>query len=192
MSLLLCFVASCVFAGLHILLLSLHFGTILPEMFDGYGAIEYTNRIVQPLETITNNKLVVTVANMVLWGLIGFLTYCLLTYSRRSYSAWRDVESSIQVTGNRQIVKHPGLKALFVHALWKIGVASVAVGLLVSARPVFHRLLDVNNALFADKATLGEAKNIGLAILAWTAIAHVVVVLIRLFLLRTRVFPPGV
>lgn len=186
--LVLCLIAAGLLTGADIVLLSLNFGTFLPSVVNGYWAVDYTNYVVGPLERVTNNEAVARAVGFILWGFIGFLVYSLIKYAGGNYRSWREVEDSVQMPYAGYVVKHPGQRAFMAQTAFRIGVIAVATALVVAGRLLFHRLFAANDQLFIGQLTTGKVEGVGLAILGWTAVAHIGVIFARLYEMRPRVF----
>lgn len=179
-------VAATVLVGLHILLLSLRFGTFLPDIFYGYWATDYTNHVVQPLEVLINNSWIARGIELLVWGIAGLLFYTLMEKIVNFFRAWRETEDDVTVVDASHIIHHPGERGFIVRTAWRIVVFGITASLFISAQPLFRWLFDIDNRLFVHHVTLSMVKPIAGSILVWAAVMHIAIVLLRLFLFRVR------
>lgn len=180
-----CFIFGCSITGLHILSLSLDFGTFLPSLLDGEWAAAYTNQIVQPIEAFLHNQTMSRIVLIVMWGLLGFAVFSLLEYIVELVRDVRDSEHNIRVV-EQAVITHPMRQGVLLRMLWRMVIAMIFIALLVLAQPLFKKLLAVDYQLFVSEPTMHIILQIGGAILIWSFCAHVALVLIRLYLFRTR------
>lgn len=172
----------------HLVLLSMALGTLFPTFLDGEWDVLYTNIVVQPLLAASNNLTFSNALNVGLWGLLGLAVYFVFEAVFNFFKDWRQEESSIQIADNR-IIHHPARKSFLIMVLWRIGVLFASLVVPILAQPLLSRFF-VNNAQLA----LGELSLVAVAsrliyeIVGWMAIGHGIVVFLRLFLMRTRLF----
>jgi hypothetical protein len=185
----LCVLFGSCFIGLHLLLLSLNAGTFLPTVMNGEWGLLYTNHVVQPLETVLNN---LTFSNMLvicLWGVAGLAVYFLVEYSVRLGGAWSHVRNDIQITNTGQIVRHPMQGSFFRVVAWRMSVLVVGTVLFILAQSTLQRLLAADSYVVLGRLSVHAAVfKLSLELLGWAVFAHGVVVFLRLFLMRTRLF----
>ncbi len=188
MSSLLCLCFSILFIGVHLLLLSLNIGTALPQFFDGQWGIMYTNNIVQPLETLFNNLAFNNVLVIILWGIAGLGTYFLVEYVIHMQSGWHHAENDIQIVGGK-IIYHPARRSFITTVLWRNCILIVFVAIFIFAQVPLQRLLGTDPELVVGGLSLvASVRRLTLELVGWTLFAHSVVVFLRLFLMRTRLF----
>jgi hypothetical protein len=173
--------------GLNFLFLSVHVGTTDIGAFGSSWEASYTNTIVRPLTVLFKNASFNNFLFICLWGLLGLLVYSLLEAGIRGTKSWHEAKANIQYNYEKT-TPHPMLGTVMFVLWWRGAVVLTAIILLVIvyfAAPSF--VLHARLLLGQLPATAVSSAVIG-SIVAWTLIAHVTVVLIRLFVLRTRVF----
>ena len=180
-----CLLIGIAIVALHLLALSLNYGTILPTIFDGQWATAYTNHIVQPIETAINNQFLSSIVNLVLWGILGLVIYTIIEHVGRDMREWRETEENIQITG-QAIVQHPLREMYLLRMLWRLAVGILFVSFLVLAHPTIGKLFKVDNQLFVGQLSLQILPKLLAAMLVWAILTHVTMVLLRLYLFRTR------
>lgn len=189
---LLCGCFSLLLIGLHLLLLSLNIGTALPQFFDGQWGIAYTNTIVQPLQTLFNNLAFNNVLSILLWGVAGLATYLLIEYVMHLHSGWRHAEDDIQIVGER-VIYHPARRSFITTVLWRVCILIIFTAIFILAQLPLQRLLATDPELVVGGLSLvSSVRKLTIELVGWTLFAHCVVVFLRLFLMRTRLFGDSV
>jgi hypothetical protein len=178
-----------VVVGGYLLGQSVSIGTSLPDIFDGEWGIAYTNNIVQPLASIFSNNTVGTAAVAFMWGLAGLALYILIEMVTRTYRGLREANSYIQLTDSA-IVRRPSLRSFFVVLLWRIATVAVfSLLLAVLIFPVMHSLgAAAPQIVLGQLMTVDVTKRLASLILGVALSFHVIVVFLRLFLMRMRIF----
>jgi len=188
MSLALCICFGLLITIVHLLLLSLNLGTSLPTFFDGQWATAYTNGVVQPLESVLNNLAFNNVLLLILWGFAGLTTYFLVEYTMHIYHHWHQAEGDIQLAGGK-VIYHPARRSFIKTVLWRSAVLIIATTAFIAAQPLLQDLLVADPRLVLGNLSLATSlRKLGLGLAGWVALAHCVVVFLRLFLMRTRLF----
>jgi len=176
------------FAGTHIALLALRQGHRLPEYLNGQWGTAYTTYIAHPLHSTVHTLLANSTFTLVLWGAGGLGGYLVLEYVFHAMFSLSEVESNIQLTLDRGVVHHPLRKRFFVAALWRGCVVLLAILFLWNVQSLIQAALSFDNQLIVHitlKKTLVRAgESIGTLML----LIHGFVVLLRLYMMRTRVF----
>jgi hypothetical protein len=189
MSGLLCVLAGIGIVGGYLLMMSVSLGTSLPSLFDGEWGVWYTNHIVQPLLTVFSNLTLNKLVFLGLWGLAGLITYFLLEYGVRALRNARSAEHDIQITATG-IIRHPAMSSFFVAALWRVFILATFLPLLIIA--ILNPVESLSS--LAPKAVLGDISGSSTILrVIWLALqfsfcAHLLVVFLRLFAMRMRLF----
>ncbi len=168
---------------------SVEIGTSLPNLLDGEWGVAYTNHIVQPVATLTHSALVGKIATLFLWGTLGLVVYLVVEYSVYAYKGWRAAEDYIQITpyGYK---KHVGLTSFLEVAAWRLCVVIIfAVIFVVGLLPMIQALDHTAPRVVLGQVPVAEsAKQLIVLILGAGLVFHAIVVLLRLFLMRVRLF----
>lgn len=174
--------------GVHVVLLSLDTGTLLPALYDGEAGVLYTNLVVRPLLAILHagafNGAVLAIA----WSALGCAIYGGIEYLHGSYKAWRSTERDIQMEGEGRIVPHPLEHEFITRLLWRLGMGICMISFLVVTAPLIGNYLAIDAQIFTQGADFKDTLSVAYAIFGWACILHVEVVLLRLYVGRTRLF----
>ncbi|HJQ08117.1 MAG TPA: hypothetical protein VJ836_01395 [Candidatus Saccharimonadales bacterium] len=162
-------------------------GLFLPTLF-GAASQEwvgyYTGILAGPLK----NSLVHTAFVGVLWGILGFVVYSAIDFVVTTLQEIRQGEKEIQMSAENQIVRHPLRRTLLIRLAWRLALGLLAATLTLALQPVIATLF-VRVELVIHAPTLAEAVGQGGIVLAvLLIILHLYIVLLRLFVFRTRVF----
>lgn len=172
----------------HLVLLSLVLGTALPKLFDGQWGLLYTNDVVQPLATLSNNLTFNNALVIGAWGVFGLAVYFVFEFVFGFLKDWREEETDIQLAGNR-IIHHPARGSFVATMLWRMSVLIVGLAALIAVQPLLRHLLANDTQLVTGNLSLfAAAHKLLFEIVGWALAAHCVVVFWRLFLMRTRLF----
>lgn len=187
MSLLLCLVAGFVLVAVNIVLLSVDVGTSLPGVLDGQWAIAYTEHVVQPLTTFlannTFNKLMVAL----LWGVAGFTLYVGFEYFVHWQKTLNETKHEVQMARG-EIVEQPLKNEFWRMARWRAAVLVTATLFLVVMQPFLRHAMGVAPEFIVSRDLMHDGVQVGLAVLEWAVFLHGLVVLLRLYTMRTRIF----
>jgi hypothetical protein len=176
-------------AVVHMVLFSLNIGTSLPSVLDGEWSVAYTNAVVQPLATLVNNLVFNNVLILILWGVAGLATYFLIEYVVYLRREWRSAEDDIQLAENLRVIHHPARKSFFTTVLWRMGVLVAGAVAFVAIQPVLQYLLRADQEVVRGALSFQASMvRLALILVGWTFLTHCVVVFLRLFLMRTRIF----
>ena len=173
--------------AMHVLFKTLSSGNELPIFFDGRWAAAYTSHVVRPLQELFANQTFNNGLVIALWGFVGLCVYLLIEYSVNLFKAWRREQTDIQYLGPSTI-RHPMRRTFVATVVWRIGVAILAALFFIAIQPVINRLLADPQLLTDDFSLSSVVGDLALTFVGWAVLAHCVVVLLRLFLMRTRLF----
>lgn len=181
-----CFCFGVMVVAMHAFLLTLSTGNSLPQFFDGQWVSAYDRYVVHPLTQLFANQTFNNVLVILLWGFIGLCVYFLIEHGVYLYKAWRKEQTEIQYTGQTTI-RHPLRRTFVAVTVWRTSVVVLTAMLLTVAQPLIARLLS-NPEFLSSQPLMVSVRNIVLAVLGWTLVAHFVVIFLRLMTLRTRLF----
>lgn len=178
-----CLLAAVLIILVHVFIVSLYQGTLFPGAFNGQLTLDYNLHVVQPVETLLNMGAVNKTLMAGLWGVIGLLVYAPISYVVYLVKGWRHPE------GIDAAQRAFSRKEFAVHVLWRFCIGLVAAALFYAGQPLFRYLIATDLRLFNEPSIAGMsllyfARAIGL----WACILHVGLVLLRLYLFRTRIF----
>jgi hypothetical protein len=182
-----CFGIGILIVAFHIISLSLSYGTILPSIFNGNFAVNYTNYVVQPLETLFNNNYYGRAVTVIMWAIFGLIVYLIVVGISKFFGEWWEVEKDVEIT-NGGYYKHPLQRNFFFRLIWRIVLGMITVSLLIIGQGLFRHLFAIDKRLFVGQFKLIDIAEILLVILVWTCICHIATVILRLYLFKTRIF----
>jgi len=182
-----CFMIALIFILSDIVLQSVNVGTSLPGVLDGQWAIWYTDHVVQPLTTFLSNNTLNKLIVAILWGSAGFIVYVSFEYYMRWRRTLRYSQHDVQMARG-QIVERPMYDEFWKTVKWRVGVIIGFVIFLFVMQPALGYAADAVQTFVVSKNLARDSLQIGLAILIWATMLHGIIVGIRLFVQRTRIF----
>ena len=186
----LCVCCSVLLVTVHCLLLSVSAGTALPGLLDGQWAAFYTNTIVQPIDVLFNNLTFNTILSMVLWGAAGLALYSVAEFVFHLYREGREASHDVRFSGEFLVPNaSTGRREYLMRVLWRAGVLVLGLLFLGAVHRIPQGLLATDARLVDGAFNLaGSLQRLAIAIIWWSVFSHCVVVLLRLFMMRTRLF----
>lgn len=163
-------------------------GTAYPENLDDELLMGYANFIIQPLLVFVNHSFVNSAFTLVAWALIGSVAAALIGTAANALNDWRNTRSDVSMPRYGVVIQHPLQHNLVTRMLWQL-----VVGAAIAAYTIFA-LLAVRHCFASDLSILSSASpgevalRIGYSVGIWTALFHGYVILLRLFVRRTRIF----
>jgi hypothetical protein len=170
-----------------ILLDSVTVGTALPGVLDGQWAIVYTQNVVQPLTTFLSNNLFNKLLVAGLWGFAGFVVYIIFEYVMHTRQDLRDTQHDIQMARG-EIIQQPLKDEYWTNIKWRIAVVVGGIIFLVAMQPFLHHASSVPPKFVLSQNLAADSIQVAIAVIEWTILWHGIVVFLRLYLQRTRVF----
>lgn len=184
-------VISLLFIGTNLLFISLDTGALLPGVFGDQGdqwTNAYANAIVHPLQSVSQSNTLNTFLVALVWGTIGWTIYAITAIVVATVRDVRGNQDAIYLPDETHIVHHPLRRLLIMRLLWRLCIVVTAIVVMIAMMPLFARMSAWSQDL-ALASHLSEAlKMSGQLFLGWMATQYVAVVLLRLFLFRTRVY----
>lgn len=186
-SLVICLLTGFIIVAAHALSLSTS-GIAYPDSTNDTFMLFYTNTIVQPLASTINSSIFNNGLTVLAWGLVGLFAYAIIAGIVGVLARWKETEHNVSVPVEGVVVRHPLEHNMIVRGIWRLLIAVLTVALTIAILPLIHWcFLNGERLLHAD--SVGQAVLIALVtILTWMAMLHCYLVLIRLYVLRTRVF----
>ena len=178
---------SVVLLAIHILFFSLNRGSFTPGLSSNAWIQNYTNFIIHPLETFFHNSTLNTLLTAVVWGLVGLVIYTVIEAAINSFNSWHADKTDVRIVDSHKIQLHPLRNMLLTRALWRLLISILVVLLVILTGTISHNVLvSMDNALNGH-SVLAIVKHIGLTVVVWTLLIHCYVILLRLFMFRTRI-----
>lgn len=187
-SAILCVTIAAVILIASAMLQSISVGTLLPNALDGNWGLAYTNNVVQPLATVSNNANIQMVLIVFGWGLAGLLVYLIVEFIGRTRKSLQAARHNVHLSGG-QVVRG-NLRPFLEVAAWRLGVVAAFSAIIVLvALPILRSFTHHTSNLVLGQVPVGEsAIQIPLVLLGIAFLLHCGLVFLRLFLLRMRLF----
>ena len=182
--------ASLAALGINILFLTLNAGELLPDMLSNLDATWvsfYSTFVANPLKDVLANPILNTIAVGLMWGLLGWLVYAGLEFVVTTLREFRESDDEVSLQGDNHIVRHPMRQLLVTRLLWRLGLGVGVIIMTIALGPVWGFLFD-GEALLRTTSAIDTITYIAIFTGVMTAILHGYVVLLRLFVFRTRLF----
>lgn len=177
--------ASILLITVHIIYLSLHIGTIWPDYANGYFAAYYTNYVVQPLLNFFQLGIVNVGLSILVWSIIGGGLYALVEIAIASFRSDYKNETSLQIVNNR-LVAHPQHRYLLTKLIWRLVVGGIIVLFLYIALPFARLALHLDYKVVADNTLTSTVADLAAGFLVWFVLINLGVILLRLYVRRSR------
>ena len=176
--------------GLHLLLLSMDpnvavrqiFGEVNDQVVDNY-----TGNFLDPIDRTLNTRTLSTLSTALLWGVIGWVIYSVLDFIATTLKEIRISRTDINMPSRDKVVQHPLRRTMFIRLLWRFFVGLLVVVYTVLALPYMAKLFRQDILLMRSSSSMDALEHIALSLLGWIIIFQVYVILLRLFVQRTRV-----
>lgn len=182
-----CVIVGFVFVVVNIVLQSVDVGTALPGLLDGQWAISYTEHVVQPLTELLSSNTLNKALVAVLWGVAGFVAYVGFEYLIHLGRSLRESRVNIRMArGN--VIERPLLVSFWTDLLWRFGVVVGGVIFFGLTLPLLGHALSVAETVLLDTDLVRGGWLILRAIAEWAFVLHGLVVFLRLYTQRTRLF----
>lgn len=172
----------------NVILLSVSFGTALPGLLDGQWAVAYTENIVQPLTSFFTNGALNKFLVAAMWGVVGLTVYTGFEYLIHSYTMIKDAQRTVALNASGSWQQNPMQQYFIQSVLWRAGVLVAAVVFFVAMQPLLKMAMDVAPRIIVSQSLANDALRAVGAALVWAVFWHGLVVLIRLYTRRTRLF----
>ena len=177
---------SLVIVGAHLISLGAT-GIAYPAFADDIFLQFYANNVIQPVASALGSSAFGNGTTLLLWGAIGWVVYMLIAGVATGIAALRETEHDVAISA-RGMVHHPLLGTFLKRALWRFFIGIFFIGFTVAVLPAITWCL-TNDQHVLGAHNWARASWLGLlSVLAWMVVVHGYLVLIRLYLFRTRVF----
>jgi len=183
----LCVIVGFVLVAVNIVLQSVDVGTALPGLLDGQWSISYTEHVVQPLTELLSSNTLNKGLVAVLWGVAGFVVYVGFEYLVHTLRGLRESRENIRMArGN--VIERPLMASFWADLLWRFAVVIIGIIFFALTLPLLGHALGVSQTVLLDTDLAHNAMLIAWAIAEWTFVLHGLVVFLRLYTKRTRLF----
>lgn len=182
-----CLTAAFLLVVANIVLQSVAVGTSLPGLLDGQWAIAYTEHVVQPLTELLSSNTLNKMLIAALWGLAGFIVYVGFEYIIHWSHNLRESQESIRMARGGKI-ERPLIGSFWQAVAWRAGVIIAGILFLLLIQPLLNHALSVADDVLLSTNLLRDGLKTVLAVAEWALVLHGLVVFLRLYTQRTRLF----
>lgn len=147
----------------------------------------YTTTFIDPILRFMNNPSLNSGLGIALWGAFGWILYTLIAVIADAVHEWRLARSQVRIVAGA-IVRNPMQKPLIARLVWRFTVALMLAFFTVLVVPVAQLCLRNDYYMVTSIDTLGGLPYFLQSLGMWVLVLHGYLVLLRLYLQRTRVF----
>ena len=188
-SLFFCLLIAFLMVGVNALLKSVDIGVALPGVFDGEWAVAYSENIVQPLSELFSNNTLNKVLIAGMWGLAGFLVYVGFEYGVHWTQTYKETRDNIRMARGGRVVQSPGVSDFWRAVIWRLLVLVGFVVIFASIMvPMLGQALGIAQSADLSENLARDGLRLVLAVFEWAFFFHFIVVSLRLYTMRTRLF----
>lgn len=185
-SLVTCIFLAMTIMGLHAALILINgqarLGILSSQYLDSYNTT-----FIDPVLRFMNNPNLNSGLGIVLWGAMGWILYTLIAVIVDAVHEWRLARSQVRIVAGA-IVRNPMQKPLLTRLAWRFIVALALAFFTVAIVPLVQYCLRSDYYMVTSLDPLGGLPYFVRSLGIWIAILHGYLVLLRLYLQRTRVF----
>lgn len=186
------FVLVVVIMGFHLLLLSNDPNLLIPHL-SGRQADDqlmriYADVVQRPLNDVFASNTLGVLSSAILWGVVGLVVYVVFDLLVSAIRGWRSSDKEINVPLKNQVIRHPLHRQFMVRFCWRLMIGLVLLLFTIGIQSVIPTLFKQDIQLLQASSPVDMLQSGGLVLMGWILILHVYTVLLRLLLLRTRVF----
>jgi hypothetical protein len=171
----------------HLVTLSVN-GTAYPEHLNDTLSIGYVNSVIQPLLVFTNSTAVNSVLTLVLWAAAGSIVAAILSSTAGILNNWRTAREDVSISRYGVAIYHPLQHNLIVRMVWRSVIGICIAGYTLLALAAIHYCFANDLHILGAASPSEVAWRFGVAIGIWSLLLHGYVVLLRLYMQRTRIF----
>lgn len=180
---------SCVLAlvvvGGHLLLITLQ-GKAVPVFLDTHALQAYTTTIVDPLLEITRNVTVNNGLGVVLWAVFGWTLYAIVAFVVNLTNDLRSARQQVRYN-NGQVIPTPMHRSVLLRLMWRLLVSMLFMVFTILASKAMHYVFVQDYQILAV-VRMSDAIQLFLTnLIIWVALLHGYVILLRWYVLRTRI-----
>lgn len=177
--------------GFHMLLLSQEADLLLPHFagtMNDQLADVYATAILGPVNRAFGNSLLSTITTAFVWGVVGWILYSAVDYLVTRSRELRNSNKEITVPLKNQVIRSPLHRQIVIRLLWRFFIGLLLVVITVLLQSVVAKLLEQNILFLRADSPVAMLRHIGISLGGWLIVQHIYVMLLRLFVMRTRVF----
>jgi len=148
----------------------------------------YANFIIQPILVFVNHTFVNSALTIVIWAIIGTIVAATLAAAANALNDWRNTKNDISISRYGNVTTHPLQSSLIIRFLWHFMLGIVIVGYTVFVLTIVRQCFSNDLLILGAASTNTVAYRFSINILLWTGLLHGYVILLRLYVQRTRLF----
>jgi hypothetical protein len=172
--------------GGHMLLVTLN-GEVRPATFDDQVFNAYSTNVVDPLLRITNSSMLNNGLGILFWGIFGWILYAGVAFVASSISEWRLAKHEVRIASGT-IVNSPMQRGLAVRLIWRFVIAVCLIVYTMAIMPVMHYCLTNDWQMLVSSNITETLPYFFRSLGVWLLVFHGYLVLLRLYMMRTRIF----
>lgn len=178
---------------LAMLAIGLHAGLILINGQARLGIVNsqyldsYNTTFIDPVLRFMNNPQLNSSLGIVFWGAFGWVLYTLIAVIADAVHEWRLARSQVRIVAGA-IVRNPMQRPLFARLSWRFAVALVLALFTVVVVPLIQYCLRSDYYMVTSTDAVNSLPYFLRSAGIWILIFHSYLVLLRLYMQRTRVF----
>ena len=148
----------------------------------------YANFIIQPILVFVNHTFVNSAFTVILWALVGSFVAAGLGAAANALNDWRNTRDDVAMPTYGVVIRHPLQHNLVMRFVWRLAIGTIIVAFTVIALFTVRYIFG-NDVQILSAASIGEsAWRFALSVALWAVLCHGYVVLLRLYVQRTRLF----
>ena len=188
------FISCCLLAfgliGLHLLLLSADAGQILPKIIDPFshdwGVNEF--HFLHPLSSFVHSDQVGVVLAFSLRLLAIWIVYEIIKFIVVGVREMHSEYHAVYVPSENQVIHHPMQSDVLERFLWRLCIITITLTAAALLQPLLDRIWSWDQVL-AHATSYGLlCRLLAQVFFSWLVVFQVFLILLRLFLFRTRVY----
>lgn len=168
----------------HVILMTLN--QEAPQVLDVHAREAYNSSVVDPLLRLANNTTLNNGLGIVLWGIFGYLLYAIIAFIINDFDEWRMTRKEVRIEGGG-IVSNPMHRSLLIRIGWRLGIGVLFVVFTLMTMPIIRSLLTNDYSVLLSPTVSASGVLVLKTLGVWMLILHGYTVLLRLYMMRTRV-----
>lgn len=169
----------------HAFVISLN-NHVYPQIIDSSFAQSFDTVFADPMSRFVTNVTLNNGLGMALWGVFGYTLYALIAAITTSIHDWREARSEVRIAAG-MVIQSPMHRSLVGRTLWRMAVGIIFVGFTIAVAPLIRQCLTNDYHIIIEPTFAHLIKYAIQSLLLWMAIFHGYLVLLRLYVMRTRV-----
>ena len=170
---------------IHAFVISLN-NHVYPQIIDSSFAQSFDTVFADPMNRFVTNVTLNNGLGMALWGIFGYTLYALIAAITTGIHEWREARSEVRIAAGG-VVRNPMDRSFLVRTLWRIAIGIIFVGFTLAIAPLVRQCLTNDYHIIIEPTFAHFMKYAIQSLLIWMAILHGYLVLLRLYVMRTRV-----